>query len=59
MHVSVPLVRTDSTLNRDRYISAVLNPVALLFIQAMQNSTFQQDNVRPHAASILRTFLDT
>ncbi|GFX96955.1 transposable element Tcb1 transposase [Trichonephila clavipes] len=52
------LVRTDGTLNSTRYNSNVLRPVALPFIIALQNPTFQQDNARSHIAGIVRTFLD-
>lgn len=41
-----PLVRIDATLNSSRYISDVLRPVALPFIRALRNPTFQQDNAR-------------
>ncbi|GFS98873.1 transposable element Tcb1 transposase [Trichonephila clavipes] len=37
----------------------MLRPVALPFIRALRNPTFQQDNARPHVAGIVRTFLDT
>ncbi|GFX45804.1 transposable element Tcb1 transposase [Trichonephila clavipes] len=35
-----PLVSIDRTLNSARYIFGVLRPVALPFIQALQNPTF-------------------
>ncbi|GFU84812.1 transposable element Tcb1 transposase [Trichonephila clavipes] len=54
----LPLVSIDCTLNSKRLISGVLRPVALPFIRALRNPTFQQDNVRPNVAGILRTFLD-
>ncbi|GFT83666.1 transposable element Tcb1 transposase [Trichonephila clavipes] len=54
-----PLVCIDATLNRVHYISSVLRPVALPFIQALRNPTFQQDNARPHVPGIVRTFLGT
>ncbi|GFX10858.1 transposable element Tcb1 transposase [Trichonephila clavipes] len=53
------LVRIDGTLNRVRYISSVLGPIALPFIQALRNPTFQQDNSRLHVSGIVRTFFDT
>ena len=34
-------------------------PVALHFILARRNDTFQQDNARLHAADIVQTLLDT
>ena len=54
-----PLVPIDGILNNVRYISVVLKHVVLLFIRDVRNSVFQQDNARPLAANILRTFLDT
>ncbi|GFV97921.1 uncharacterized protein TNCV_5069611 [Trichonephila clavipes] len=39
-----PLVLIDGTLNSARYISGVLRPVALHFLRALKNRTFQQDN---------------
>ncbi|GFW16538.1 uncharacterized protein TNCV_2351621 [Trichonephila clavipes] len=47
-----PLVRIARTLNRALYISGVLRPVALPFIRALRNLTFQQDNARPHVAGL-------
>ncbi|GFT60548.1 transposable element Tcb1 transposase [Trichonephila clavipes] len=52
-------VRTGSLLNSARYISAVLRPVDLPFIQTLRNPTFQQDNTQSHVAGIERTFLNT
>ncbi|GFX85794.1 hypothetical protein TNCV_2471961 [Trichonephila clavipes] len=43
-----PLVCTgDSTLNSSRYISRLLRPVSLPFIQALRNLTFRQDRMLP------------
>ncbi|GFX59784.1 transposable element Tcb1 transposase [Trichonephila clavipes] len=53
-----PLVRIEGFLNSARHISGVLRPVALTFIRALRNPTFQQDNAQPHVAGIVRTFLD-
>ncbi|GFY03987.1 transposable element Tcb1 transposase [Trichonephila clavipes] len=53
------LVLLDGTLNSARYIFGVLRPVALPFISALRNPTFQQDNARSYVAGIVRTFLDT
>ncbi|GFT95824.1 transposable element Tcb1 transposase [Trichonephila clavipes] len=47
-----PFVRIDGPLN------SVIRFVTLSFIRALRNLTFQQDNARPHVASIVRTFLD-
>ncbi|GFX54804.1 transposable element Tcb1 transposase [Trichonephila clavipes] len=49
----------DGILISARYISGVLQPMALHFIRALRNPTFQQDNARPHVTDIVRTFLDT
>ncbi|GFV75202.1 uncharacterized protein TNCV_3190511 [Trichonephila clavipes] len=57
IHVSVISCTHWSILNSERYIFDVLRPVALRFIRAMQNPTFQQDNVCPHVAGIVWTFL--
>ena len=54
-----PLVHYDGTLNNHRYIFVVLRPVALPFLSALRNATFQQDNALRHVAGIVRTFLDT
>ncbi|GFY17799.1 transposable element Tcb1 transposase [Trichonephila clavipes] len=54
-----PVVCIDGTLNSAPYISGVLPPVSLPFVQALPNPTFQQDNVLPHVAGIVRTFLYT
>ncbi|GFU89500.1 transposable element Tcb1 transposase [Trichonephila clavipes] len=54
-----PLVHTDGTLKSVRYISGVLRPLTLTFIQAQRNPTFQKDNPRSHIAGIVWTFHDT
>ncbi|GFW30145.1 transposable element Tcb1 transposase [Trichonephila clavipes] len=55
----LPLVRIDGTLNNARLISGVLRPMALYFIRALRNPTFQQDNARRmlpvlHGPSLIR-----
>ncbi|GFW31399.1 hypothetical protein TNCV_3416551 [Trichonephila clavipes] len=52
-------IRIEVTLNSARYISNVLQPVALPLIRALRNLTFQQDNARPHVFGIALIFLDT
>ncbi|GFU69533.1 hypothetical protein TNCV_1350931 [Trichonephila clavipes] len=44
------LVHIDGTLSSTRYISSVLPPVALSFIRALRNPTFQQNNALPPVA---------
>ncbi|GFT46906.1 DUF1758 domain-containing protein [Trichonephila clavipes] len=45
-----PLVRIAGILNIQRYISEVLEPVALPYLQGLATAIFQQDNARPHMA---------
>ena len=53
------LVRIDSNLNADRYISNILGPVVMPYLRGLPNVLFQQDNARPHAARRVLTFLNT
>ncbi|GFX43794.1 transposable element Tcb1 transposase [Trichonephila clavipes] len=39
-----PLVRTAGTLNSQRYISEVLEPIFLPYLQGLATCIFQQDN---------------
>ncbi|GFW07124.1 transposable element Tcb1 transposase [Trichonephila clavipes] len=48
-----PLVRIAGTLNSHRYISEVLEPIVLSFLQGLATAIFQQDNARPHEARIV------
>ncbi|PRD22938.1 UNVERIFIED_CONTAM: Transposable element Tcb1 transposase [Trichonephila clavipes] len=52
-HSRTPLVRIAGTLNSQRYISEVLEPVVL---QGLATAIFQQDNARPHVARIVQRF---
>ncbi|GFV60969.1 transposable element Tcb1 transposase [Trichonephila clavipes] len=47
-----PLVRITGTLNSQRYISEVLEPVVLPYLQDLATAIFQQDNARPHVTLI-------
>ncbi|GFT98703.1 transposable element Tcb1 transposase [Trichonephila clavipes] len=49
-HCHTCLVRIAGTLNRQRYISEVLEPVVLPYIQRLLSDIFQQDNAQPHGA---------
>ncbi|GFV93542.1 transposable element Tcb1 transposase [Trichonephila clavipes] len=51
-----PLVRIAGTLNSQRYISEVLEPVVLPYLQGLATAIFQQDNARPHVARIVQRF---
>ncbi|GFW51579.1 transposable element Tcb1 transposase [Trichonephila clavipes] len=53
-HFHTPLVRIVGTLNSQRYISEVLEPVVLPYLQGLSTTVFQQDNARPHVASIVQ-----
>ncbi|GFT38953.1 transposable element Tcb1 transposase [Trichonephila clavipes] len=52
-HSRTPLVRIAGTLNSQRYISEVLEPVILIYLQDLATAIFQQDNARPHVARIV------
>ncbi|GFY32245.1 uncharacterized protein TNCV_3557531 [Trichonephila clavipes] len=56
-HSRTPLERIAGTLNSQRYISEVLDPVALPYLQGLTTAIFQQDNVRPHATRIVQRFM--
>ncbi|GFV82494.1 transposable element Tcb1 transposase [Trichonephila clavipes] len=50
------LVCIAGTLNSQRYISEVLEPVVLPYLQGLATAIFQQDNVRLHVARIVQRF---
>ncbi|GFX64950.1 transposable element Tcb1 transposase [Trichonephila clavipes] len=55
-HSRTPLVRIAGTLNSQHYISEVLEPVVLPYLQGLDTTIFQQDNARPHVARIVQRF---
>ena len=55
-HSRTPPVRIAGTLNSQRYISEVLEPVVLPYLQGLPTAIFQQDNARPHVARIVQGF---
>ncbi|GFY25196.1 transposable element Tcb1 transposase [Trichonephila clavipes] len=55
-HSHSPLVRIAGTLNSQRYISEVLEPVVLPYLQGLATAIFQQDNARPHVARIVQRY---
>ncbi|GFY06185.1 transposable element Tcb1 transposase [Trichonephila clavipes] len=55
-HSRTPLVRLAVTLNSQCYISEVLAPVVLPYLQGLATAIFQQDNARPHVARIVQRF---
>ncbi|GFW35908.1 transposable element Tcb1 transposase [Trichonephila clavipes] len=58
-HCRTPLVCSDDTLNSQRYISEVLEPVVLPYIQSLPSTIFQHDNVRPHVGRSVQEFFFT
>ncbi|GFV50040.1 transposable element Tcb1 transposase [Trichonephila clavipes] len=55
-HSRSPLVRIVGTLKSQRYISEVLEPVVLPYLQGLATAILQQDNERPHVARIVQRF---
>ncbi|GFV97349.1 transposable element Tcb1 transposase [Trichonephila clavipes] len=55
-HSHTPLVRIVGTLNSQRYISKVLEPVIFPYLQGLATAIFQQGNARPHVARIVQRF---
>ncbi|GFX73698.1 transposable element Tc1 transposase [Trichonephila clavipes] len=55
-HSRTSLVRIADTLNGQRYISEVLEPVVLPYLQGLATAIFQQDNALPHVARIVQSF---
>ncbi|KFM65075.1 Transposable element Tcb1 transposase, partial [Stegodyphus mimosarum] len=55
-HSRTPLVRIGGTLNSQRYIFEVLEPVVLPYLQGLPTAIFQHDNARPHVARIVQGF---
>ncbi|GFX53627.1 transposable element Tcb1 transposase [Trichonephila clavipes] len=55
-HSRTPLVRIAGTLNGQRYIFEVLEPVVLPYLQGLATTIFQQDNARPHVERIVQRF---
>ncbi|GFS90029.1 transposable element Tcb1 transposase [Trichonephila clavipes] len=55
-HSRTPLVRIAGTLNSQRYLSEVLEPVVLPYLQGLATVPFQQGNARRHVARIVQRF---
>ncbi|GFU62726.1 transposable element Tcb2 transposase [Trichonephila clavipes] len=55
-HSRTPLVRIVGTLNSQCYISEMLEPVVLPYLQGLATSLFQQDNARPHVTRVVQRF---
>ncbi|GFX91797.1 uncharacterized protein TNCV_3529961 [Trichonephila clavipes] len=52
-HSRTPLVRIACTLNSQRYISEVFEPIVLPYLQGLATAIFQQDNAWPHVTRIV------
>ncbi|GFT53239.1 transposable element Tcb1 transposase [Trichonephila clavipes] len=55
-HSRTRLVSIASTLNSQCYISEVLEPVVLPYLQGLTTAIFQQDNAQPHVTRIVQRF---
>ncbi|GFU82341.1 transposable element Tcb1 transposase [Trichonephila clavipes] len=55
-HTRTLLVVICVTLNSERYIYEVLEPVILPYLQGLATAIFQQDNAWPHVAYIVLWF---
>ncbi|GFT29262.1 transposable element Tcb1 transposase [Trichonephila clavipes] len=55
-HFRTPLVRVADTLNSQFYITEVLEPFVLPYLQGLATAIFQQDNAQPHVARIVQRF---
>ncbi|GFV29287.1 transposable element Tcb1 transposase [Trichonephila clavipes] len=53
-HSRTFLVCIAGTLNSQRYISEVLEPIDLPYLQGLATAIFQQNNARPHVARIVQ-----
>ncbi|GFV00266.1 transposable element Tcb1 transposase [Trichonephila clavipes] len=56
-HSRTPLVHISGTLNGQRYISEVLEPVVLPYLQGLATAIFTQDNARSQVARIVQRFI--
>ncbi|GFV45295.1 transposable element Tcb1 transposase [Trichonephila clavipes] len=55
-HCRTRLIRIAGTLNSQRYISEVLEPFVLPYLQGLATAIFQQNNARPHVLRLLQRF---
>ncbi|GFU73211.1 transposable element Tcb1 transposase [Trichonephila clavipes] len=55
-HSRTPLVRIGDTLNSQRCISEVWEPVVLPYLQGLATAIFQQDKARLHVTRIVQRF---
>ncbi|KFM72639.1 hypothetical protein X975_26735, partial [Stegodyphus mimosarum] len=55
-HSHTPLVRIAGSLNSQRYISEVFEPVVLPYLQGLLTAILQQDNARQRVPRIVQEF---
>ncbi|GFX59361.1 transposable element Tcb1 transposase [Trichonephila clavipes] len=55
-HSRTPLVPIAGTLNSQHFISEVLYPVVLPYVQGLVTAIFQQDNARSRVSRIVQIF---
>ncbi|GFV28935.1 transposable element Tcb1 transposase [Trichonephila clavipes] len=55
-HSRTTLKRIAGAMNSQSYISEVLEPVVLPFLQGLATAIFQQDNAQPHLERIVQRF---
>ncbi|GBM14935.1 hypothetical protein AVEN_77329-1 [Araneus ventricosus] len=53
------LVVIPLTLTANLYVSLVIPPVVLPFLNSIQGGVFQQDNARPHTAVVIQHALQS
>ena len=53
------LVRIETNLNTDGYISDILRPVVVVYLTGLPKAFFLQHNARPFVAHRALTFLGT
>ncbi|GFV80613.1 transposable element Tcb1 transposase [Trichonephila clavipes] len=58
-HCRTPILHIAGTLNSQCYLSEVLEPMVLPYIQHLPSAIFQQDNALPHVARNIQEFFFT
>ncbi|EEZ97640.1 hypothetical protein TcasGA2_TC016088 [Tribolium castaneum] len=53
-----PLVFIEGSMTAQRYVQEVLEPVAVPYVQTIENASFQQDNATPHSARFTLRYLE-
>ncbi|EEZ98274.1 Transposable element Tc3 transposase-like Protein [Tribolium castaneum] len=53
-----PLLFIEGSMTAQRYVQEVLEPVAVPYVQTIENASFQQDNATPHSARFTLRYLE-